>query len=312
MWKREDGPVVDPIFPAAQFPLRSQIAYGDDVMARVTVVIPAYNPGSFLEIALRSLLAQTFESWEAVVVDDGSEEDISGVTELDGRIRLIRQENRGLTAARNTAIARSDSEFVAFLDADDVWLPRKLERQIETLTASADAALCSTDFERINVDGSHFGDSYIGSRDSFLELLTGNGICVSTVVVRRGALDDVGVFSERYAQVQDWHLWLRLAQHHQLVHVPEVLVQYRVHAAQMSVNYERYFQESRQILDEYQGSDPRASAAIKQGMALVNAVAGAQAFDAFRASRNPRHFFCAIRLAPRLVLRQLKLFVLRR
>jgi glycosyltransferase involved in cell wall biosynthesis len=305
-------PCCGPHIPAAQFPLRSQIAYGDDVMARVTVVIPAYNPGSFLEIALRSLLAQTFESWEAVVVDDGSEEDISGVTELDRRIRLIRQENRGLTAARNTAIARSDSEFVAFLDADDVWLPRKLELQIETLTASADAALCSTDFERINVDGDRFGGGYIGCRDSFLELLTGNGICVSTVILRRGALDELGAFSERYAQVQDWHLWLRLAQHHDLVHVPEVLVQYRIHAAQMSVNYKRYFHESRQILNEYQGSDPRVAAAIKQGMRLVEAVAGAQAFDAFRASKNPRHFFYAIRLAPRFTLHQLKLFVMRR
>ena len=94
--------------------------------ALVSVVIPAYNPGAFLRIALQSLVAQTYSTWEAFVIEDGSTEDLSYVTRIGVPISLVRQENRGLSAARNAGIERSNGEYVALLDADDVWYPRKL------------------------------------------------------------------------------------------------------------------------------------------------------------------------------------------
>lgn len=111
-------------------------------MSRVSVIIPAYNPGAFLDEALASVLAQTFEDWECVVVDDGSTEDLSRIDALDPRVRRIRQENRGLSIARNVGLMQSHSEYVAFVDADDLWAPHKLQAQVEMMDANLNLAMC--------------------------------------------------------------------------------------------------------------------------------------------------------------------------
>ena len=100
-------------------------------MSEVSVVIPAYNPGSYLQSTLDSLAAQTFTAWEAVIVDDGSTEDLSWVDDYDARVRRQRQENAGLSAARNAGISASSAPLVAFLDADDLWMTTKLIGDIE-------------------------------------------------------------------------------------------------------------------------------------------------------------------------------------
>src|SRR5438128_1933814 len=99
-------------------------------MPRVSVIIPAYDPGPYLEEALQSVIAQTYTDWEAIVVDDGSKQDLSFVAQMHPKIRYIRQDNAGVSAARNRGIAESTGEFIALLDADDLWLPEKLARQV--------------------------------------------------------------------------------------------------------------------------------------------------------------------------------------
>ena len=163
-------------------------------MAAVSVIIPAYQPGPYLRPALDSLLAQTFTAWDAVVVDDGSIEDLSWVAEADPRISLLRQANRGLPMARNVAIGRTNAPLVAFLDADDLWLPGKLAAQVAVMAATLDLALVSTRFNIVDVAGSVTGGGFEGYHDSYEKLLQGCGICVSTVVVRRSVLDEVGLF----------------------------------------------------------------------------------------------------------------------
>jgi glycosyltransferase involved in cell wall biosynthesis len=281
-------------------------------VARVGVVIPAYNPGPFLEIALRSVIAQTFQDWTATIVDDGSTEDIGSAAELDARISIIRQRNRGLSAARNAGITETDTELIAFLDADDVWLPTKLEQQLVALDRS-EAALCSTAYELIGEQGKWIRGGYgDGHRDGYLELLTGCGIAVSTVLVRRNVLDDVGLFDISFAQCQDWHLWIRIAKNYPLVHVDDVLMQYRLHGVNMSRNYMRYIRESRRLLFEHRDVSDEARAAVDSGWALVRLIGGAQAFERFRATRNPRHLAVALRYTPRPTLSQLRRFVLNR
>lgn len=110
----------------------------------VSVVIPAHDPGVFLAEALRSVVSQDYPTWECVVVDDGSAEDLSWVDLLDDRIRLIRRVNRGPAAARNAGIAVTSGTYAAFLDSDDVWSADKLSRQVAAMQSDPEAVLCHT------------------------------------------------------------------------------------------------------------------------------------------------------------------------
>lgn len=279
-------------------------------MASVSVVIPAYNPGTYLGLTIGSVLEQTFEDWEMVVIDDGSDEDLGYVARLDERVRLVRQRNAGLSAARNAAIRQSTGDYVAFIDADDLWLPKKLERQVGALSQST-AMLCSTGFDRIDEVGAVVGAGVEGSPRSYLDLLTGNRICVSSVMLRRAVLERVGYFDEEFAQVQDWDLWLRIARGFQLIHLGDVLTRYRHHNSNMSRNYARYLRESRTILARH-ATAPGHRAAIDVGLRKVKYGAAAQAYDSFRSTLNPVHLLFSLRHEPRMTLKQMALFLRRR
>ena len=104
-------------------------------MPRASIIIAAYNPGPFLDATVQSVIAQSFSDWELIVVDDGSQQDIGHVAALHPAITMFRQENRGLSVARNVGIERSSGELVAFLDQDDLWFPCKLEEQVKQMAA---------------------------------------------------------------------------------------------------------------------------------------------------------------------------------
>ncbi len=282
-------------------------------MAQVDVIIPAFNPGLYLRETLDSVVAQTLQDWNVLVVDDGSTEDLSWVDSYDLRVRRIRQDNAGLSAARNRGIGGADSPFVAFVDADDIWLPDKLRDQVAALQESG-AALCSTAFEIIDAAGHHLGPGYEGYATSYVELLQGNGVCLSTVMVPRADLDRVGLFASDLRQAQDWDLWLRLTQEGAAIKLARVLARYRQHSASMSLNYATMLQESTHILSTHerallnQRRDDLAKAAGR-GRRRVKKLAGIQAFDAFRSNlRSDRraaavHLGRALRWAPGFTMR---------
>jgi len=270
-------------------------------MAVVDVVIAAYNPGEFLRIALGSVIRQTFEDWACVVIDDGSSEDLSWVDEIDQRVARVRQANSGLSRARNRGIAMGAAPLVAFLDADDVWLPAKLESQVRAMDDPR-LALSSTAFDIVDHLGAKIAGGFSGHADSHVELLQGNGICVSTAMVRRTDLDRLGGFNPDYRQVQDWDLWLRLTSgERQARKLMEVLAFYRVHDANMSGDYRTMLQESLRVLAEHESQATAEN--VRQGRAKVRRLAGAQAFDAFRATHDVEHLIRALRLDPRYTTR---------
>lgn len=208
----------------------------------VTVIMPAYNAEAFVGEGIESVLAQTFARWELVVIDDGSTDATRRVVTAydDPRIRLLTIEHSGLPAvARNRGLAASDSRYVAFLDADDLWRPHKLARQIAKLDTRPEVGLVHTDFEQLREGELHPGPrppaaTVGGSR--FERLAAGNDIAISSVLLRRELLARHGSFDEdlRLRGTEDFELWLRLAPLTTFAYVAEPLMIYRLHGSNVS------------------------------------------------------------------------------
>lgn len=208
-------------------------------MPAVSVVIPTYNRADYVCQAIDSVLAQTFRSVEIIVVDDGSIDDTEAqiAARYGGRVRYHWQENQGESAARNRGIALARGDYIALLDSDDLWLPKKLERQLSWLREHPDTAavICQawqidSDGKRLNLPRLAQGISNEDLRfDRFLEWnLFGPGASAS--VVRRHVFSESGGFDETIRYGEDWDLWLRLSHDHRLAVIPEPLVETRKHA----------------------------------------------------------------------------------
>lgn len=185
-------------------------------MPRVTTIIPCHNDARWVGRAIESALTQTYRDHEVLVVDDGSSDDTPAVlARYEARARLMRQPNRGVAAARNTGIAHATGEFLAFLDADDVFAPDKVARQVAVLEQDARAGLIYTDVwetpshgaARRRVTPRRFPpDRYLVP----LFLFQTNWF-PSSVLVRRAVLRQVGAFDETLRRGEDRDLWMRIA-----------------------------------------------------------------------------------------------------
>jgi glycosyltransferase involved in cell wall biosynthesis len=203
------------------------------VRTKVTVVIPAYNAERYLGETLASVFAQTVEPYEIIVVDDGSQDGTEAVVRSFGdRIRYIRQNNQGISGARNTAIREATGDWIAFLDADDLMLPRKLELQIAAIEAKPHLVFVYSGFAYLHTDGTTLEVSAIPAADLWPMLRYRQPILPSTCVVRRSALEEEGGFkrvTRRYFP-EDWDLWFRLIRRYSassFQEVGEVLTMYR-------------------------------------------------------------------------------------
>jgi glycosyltransferase involved in cell wall biosynthesis len=203
----------------------------------VSVVIPSFNGARFLGEAIDSVLAQTHPAIEVLVVDDGSVDETPALVARYGeRVRYLRQENRGLAAARNTGIRAARGAYVAFLDHDDRFLPAKIAAQAGLLDARDEVGLVYTGWCFIDDQGQPLPPTGWVRREGDLlaEVLLGNIIYPAATMLRRTLLDEVGGFDEARTGVEDWELWLRLSRRGVLwACVDEPLLEYRVHAAQM-------------------------------------------------------------------------------
>lgn len=207
-------------------------------MPRVSVVIPTYNHAQFIGKALASVCAQTFTDWEAVVVNNFSADDTEAVIAslADPRIRLVNFANHGVIAAsRNHGMTLARGEFVAFLDSDDCWYPRKLEQCLRLLASGYDAVCHGEAWVSERGGARRLREVFYGpeARASFESLLfQGNCLSTSAVVARRQHLEAVGGFDEREALItaEDYHLWLKLARGGAKIgFVHEILGEFRIH-----------------------------------------------------------------------------------
>jgi glycosyltransferase involved in cell wall biosynthesis len=218
------------------------------VGARVTAVIPCFNSAQYVAAAVSSALGQTFTDLEVVVVNDGSTDNFDeAIKPFEDRVRLLCQPNKGLSAARNAALVATDSEFVAYLDADDLWRPSKIARQIDRLKSDREIGFVHTGVAYVDTTGRPMDQAKVDwsppDRISLVNLLEHNIITASSVLQRRSAFED-GHFCLELEVCSDWDLWLRiLGAGHSIGYVPEAVTEYRIHESNMSKQTERLLAE---------------------------------------------------------------------
>ena len=206
----------------------------------VSVIIPTYNRAHLMGRSIQSVLNQTYQDFELIIVDDGSTDNTDDIIKefqkKDGRIKYIRHEkNKGGSAARNTGIKAARGEYVAFQDSDDEWLLEKLEKQMRIFKdVSAEVGIVYTDMWRICGGEKTYWHSpvikpkdgivYNQALDRFMEL--GTGIGIQSAIIRRKCFNIVGMFDEAFHRFIDLELFIRLSKYYHFYHINEPLVNY--------------------------------------------------------------------------------------
>jgi glycosyltransferase involved in cell wall biosynthesis len=202
-----------------------------DTSPTVSVVIPVYNGERYLAEAITSVLDQTYKSFELIVVDDGSTDKSAAVVRsfTDDRIRYLYQSNGGASKARNLGVAASRGTVIAFLDSDDAWLPRKLERQVDYLASYKEVGAVYCWYEVLEPNGSRRACSLSVGHDPWEIIKTGCGLLPSATTFRKEVLQKVGGFDEAFlgSEYQDLELSLRLSEITRFACLPEILLLYR-------------------------------------------------------------------------------------
>lgn len=213
-------------------------------MPTVSVIIPTYQRANLVPLAIKSVLAQTYQDYEIIVVNDGSTDNTKEVlAKFVPQIIAIHQENRGLSAARNTGIKASQGKYIAFLDDDDRWLPEKLAKQIPILETKPKVGLVFSDTFAVDNQDKVLGKSSESNPQPKVKvswtLFEQNFIPVVTVVLRRACLDEVGLFDESLTACEDYDLWLRIIEKWSVYYLDEALTYYRQGEGSMQRNEER-------------------------------------------------------------------------
>lgn len=207
----------------------------------VSVIMPAYNCQAFLKDSVSSVVAQTYRSWELIIVDDASKDETQLVAQelaaADNRIRVLRLEkNGGVANARNRGLDAARGRFIAFLDSDDLWLPEKLKTQIEFMKSSG-AAFTFTQYRRFSNSGALSKPIAVRPKVSYRQLLKGNVIGCLTVIIDRAKIPDP---SMPYIRHEDYVTWLRILRSGNVANgIPCDLARYRVASGSVSGDKKR-------------------------------------------------------------------------
>jgi hypothetical protein len=207
---------------------------------KVSVVMPVYNGEAYLNEALESVLEQPFTDWELIAVDDGSRDDSAEIlaryAAADSRIRVLRNEtNVGVSATLNRGWREARGAYIARLDADDIALSERFARQVAFLDGHETVAVVGTNAILIDPQGRRLSSTRLPTRSAAIHstLLRHNCLNHPSVMLRRAALEEASGY--RFDGVEDYDLWLRIAERHDLANLPDTLILYRIHPEQVSL-----------------------------------------------------------------------------
>jgi glycosyltransferase involved in cell wall biosynthesis len=204
----------------------------------VSVVIPCYKQAHFLGEAIESVLAQTHPHYEVIIVDDGSPDETAEVASRYPDVRYVRQENRGVSAARNSGLRHSRGAYVVFLDADDRLLPHHFETSLTVFLERSELVLVCGDFRWFGEEGTWHRHTCSDQPDSYAAMLRVGFIATPSVaMVKRDAIIAIGGFPEGLPSGEDRYCWLRLARTYPLQCHHQIIAEYRRHPEQASRNW---------------------------------------------------------------------------
>ena len=269
---------------------------------KVSAIIPNYNYAQYVGEAIDSVLDQTYPNIEVVVVDDGSSDGSREILEGYGdRIKVILQENQGVSAARNNGVKASEGRYLAFLDADDAWLPTKIQKQVDALNNSQNPGLVHVGVAEIDADGKVIRERLDGLEgDVQKELLLiersvilGGG---SGSMITRQVFNEVSGFDEGLSTSADWDMFVRICGLHEAVFVPEVLLKYRIHLSNMHGNLAAMEHDMLRGLEKAFSSN--ASAPRSRCYGNLHKVLAASNFYAGNMTASMRHAIKSISYRP--------------
>lgn len=224
---------------------------------KVSVIIPTYNRANLISRAIQSVLNQTYQDFEIIVVDDASRDDTKIVVNNfnDDRIIYIRHEiNKGGGASRNTGIKMAQGDYIGLLDDDDEWLPEKLEKQvIKFQDSSEEVGLIYSGFYYIleKNDTVMYEVYPTLSGNVYVELLKGCILGSPTPLIKKSSFEKAGFFDEELPGCQDWDMWIRISKYYEFDYVPEILAKHRVHGKQISVNLDSKVFARKRLIKKY-------------------------------------------------------------
>lgn len=228
----------------------------------VSVVIATYNMGDYIESAIDSILKQSYQNFELIVVDDGSVDDTEQRMAAYGgnaKIKYIKQENQGQPKAKNRGLKETTGAYVAFCDADDLWEPSKLELQMACFDHDPDIGVVYSEVSYIDGDGAPIKKDQPYVRYSGFvteQLILKNFIPFGTALVKKKCFETHGCFDEKLPMGIDWDLWLRFSLAYKFYYLNEATYIYRIWPGQMSSNYRGRYKNAFLIMNKFISNNP--------------------------------------------------------
>ncbi len=211
---------------------------------KVTVIIITYNRSQLLKTAMQTVLDQTFEDFELLIIDDCSPDDTEDTVKSfhDPRVRYVKHaQNQREGGARNTGMQHAEGEYIAFLDDDDEWLPNKLQLQVDLLDARPEVGLVHNALINFYADTGEEVEVRqpveAVSGQVFDRLLQDNFVILSTIMARKTCFDAVGPFDVSIPSGLDYDMWVRISQHYEFAYIDVPLIRYRLHLANLGSNF---------------------------------------------------------------------------
>jgi len=217
----------------------------------VSVIIPLYNGEMHIVETINSVLKQSLPDVEIIVVDDGSSDrGVELIQKISGEVHIINQENLGAATARNRGVKEATKRWIAFLDADDIWHPDKLKEQLAAY-GQLEWSYTDTVFTG-GVNDSELDSRYTTKHSGNVleELVKGNFISTSTVLITRHSFLSLGGFDESLRSIEDWELWIRMAAQHKIGYLNKPMTQYRIHGESVSRNARKTLPNHIRVIDK--------------------------------------------------------------